>query len=210
MTLALFYDTMERWRNDRFAVIEQHYDVSTYFQGKTVLEVAAAWGHIGSRFANQYGATVTCTDYYDKWIQTINTRYPNIRTRIQDLNKPWDFDEFFDVIIHMGVIYHQPPDLVEIRLREAIAHCSEMIIETLAEISDDPMYIARVEPPREFTWEPLDMIVDYSRPSTAFINRILDDCGMTYTMVQYCEPYKDDTHEEARFLWFCKKTITSN
>jgi len=208
--MNLFYDTTNEWRATRFQHIESHYDAATHFQGKTVLEVAAAWGHIGAKFANEYGATVTCTDYYDKWVQTIATRYPNIRTFVQDLNNPWDLDEHFDVIIHMGVIYHQPPDIVEIRLREAIAHCSEMIIETLAATVDDPHFIQRVDPPTEFTWEPLDMIVDYSRPSVEFINRILRDCNMEFTVVPYTIPQIINGYEEGRFLWFCKKTITPN
>lgn len=188
------YDSFDGWRRTRLDMIESHYG-KDYFKGKTVLEVGAAWGHIGAYFQNELGAIVTCTDQYDGWVKIIQERHPTITAFVQNINESWPTDVHYDVLIHMGVLYHQPIEVAEIRLREAISICDEMILESDAEENSDPWYIRAIpKPPPEDWWEPIP--TDYCCPSTAFVERILLESDMSFTRGQY---------SPTRFVWFCKK-----
>jgi hypothetical protein len=200
------YDSTEEWRQTRYNIFNAIYPKG-YFKNKTVLEVAAAWGHIGNWFYTEHGANVTCTDYYQKWVDVIQERHPHIRSFILDVNKPWTLDEHFDVLIHMGVIYHQPREIVEDRLKEALQHCNEVIVETDAVMSDDAYlteYVPR--PPAEHAWEPHEMMTEYCRPSVSCITRILTESGFSGMVQQYTgTSYRPDDPPCARFLWFFKR-----
>jgi hypothetical protein len=184
---------MRDWQNRRINLILEHYGTE-YFRGKTVLEVAAAWGHIGSYFQRELGASVTCTDHYDGWVNIIKERYPDITSYVQNVNDPWPQDVHYDVLIHMGVIYHQPAEVVAPRFREACKICDEMIIETEA-IEHQPVDYILALPKPEDLWEPIG--TEYCQPSTGYIEALLTDEGFVVN--------KRIEYAPNRFLWFCKK-----
>lgn len=193
----ILYDTTNVWRALRYEFMEKHY-VANHFMDKTVLEVGAAWGHIGSHFLNVWKAKeVTCTDHFQGWVDIISERHPNIKSYVQNINDPWPTDVHYDVLIHMGVLYHQPPELVEVRLREACSICTEMILETAVDKhSNDPNHIQRVpQPPLKDLWEPI--ATEYCLPSVEYVSRILTEAGMRFTTQRYAE--------DNRCLWFCEK-----
>jgi len=185
---------MRSWQHQRINFILEHYGTE-YFRGKTVLEVAAAWGFIGSYFQNELGATVTCTDHYDKWVEIIKARYPNVTAFVQNVNDPWPQDVHYDVLIHMGVIYHQPANLVEPRFREACKICDEMILETEALGNESVDYILALPKPDDL-WEPIG--TEYCKPSTAYIEKILTE--EQFAILKRIE------YSPNRFLWFCKRS----
>jgi hypothetical protein len=184
------------WRNERYSLIKEHYG-QDYFKNKTILEIGAAWGHIGNWFTQEYGAIVTCTDHYSGHIDIIKQRHPHIEAFVQNVNDPWPTDRHYDFLIHMGVVYHQPKDMVEIRLKEACSICDEMLLETDTDWDDgiDPYYIQeRPRPPDEHLWEP--MATECCGPTKAFIDRVLTESDMTFTSINYTGK---------RYLWFCVK-----
>ena len=185
---------MRHWQHQRINLILEYYGTE-HFKEKTVLEVAAAWGFIGAYFQNELGATVTCTDHYDEWVNIIKARYPNITSFVQNVNDPWPQDVHYDVLIHMGVVYHQPADIVDVRLREACRICDELILETEA-LEDKPEEYILAIPKPEDLWEPIG--TEYCRPSTGYIERILIE--EQFSILKRIE------YSPNRFLWFCKRT----
>jgi cyclopropane fatty-acyl-phospholipid synthase-like methyltransferase len=183
---------MEDWRKIRLKIITDHYGYD-YFRGKQVLEVGAAWGHIGAYFANVLGAKMTCTDHYDKWVERIKEKYPNIHTLVYNVNDKWPFGSF-DAIINMGVIYHQPADKVEPSLRSMCQHCTDLIIETSVEKTHEKVIIPVDQPPAEHLWEPI--ATEFCLPSHRFIEDILVDCNMNYQRFEYLPQ---------RTMWLAKK-----
>lgn len=188
---------IETWRGGRYDLINAHYPEG-YFRNKNVLEVAAAWGHIGRYFRDTLGAKVTSTDHYDKWVEIIKERgLPDIEAYVQNLLDPWPFKNKFDVIICMGVIYHVPFDRAEEVIDKVCQNCDEVILETsVLEDNLDPYYVQYWEKPTDL-WETIG--TDYCIPTKAFVERVITKNSMTFTAVP---------STAGRYLWFCKKEST--
>lgn len=193
----MYYDDdvgINRWREKRITIIAEHYGPE-YFRGKTVLEVGAALGHIGAHFANIWDAKVSCSDHYKPWVDIIHDRHPNIMAFVQDINTPWP-ECHYDVIVHMGVLYHQPPHFVEPRLIEACQRCDELILESSVSKYDSPYHIeSHPRPPNRDLYE--SVATEYCVPSKSCIDRILTEANMTFTSICYAE---------SRYIWFGTKS----
>jgi len=194
------YDSvhMNEHRKKRLDLIVSHYG-RKHFVNKSVLELGAAWGHIGAFFYNELGAAVVSTDHYDKWVDIIRERHPYLVAEVVNVNDitegNWPFTDDFDVVLHMGLLYHQPAELAEPTLKEILKHCNEAIIESQASGAGGPLSVEkRPKPPKEHLWE--EIATEYCLPSAAFVSRILDESGFEHTMNNY--------HGD-RFMWFAKR-----
>jgi hypothetical protein len=196
-----YYDSTHyhNWRKQRLDLIIDHYG-KDYFVGKTVLELGAAWGHIGAFFKNELGAEVMCSDHYNKWVEIIRERYPDIPTITLNANdiideESWPCMMDFDVILHMGLLYHQPAHLAEPTLKEFCRHCTDIIVESPVEVNNsDPYFVGRKpRPPEKDLWE--TVATEYCSPSATFVGRILEESGMKYREVYY---------NGNRVMWFAQ------
>jgi 2-polyprenyl-3-methyl-5-hydroxy-6-metoxy-1,4-benzoquinol methylase len=181
------------WAEPRCQMIVNYYGPE-YFKNKTLLETAAAWGHIGN-FFSELGAKVLCTDYSDANLKIINEKFPHLKTENQNLNTPWTLNKTFDIIIHMGVFYHQTKENAERTLREVCKRGRDIIFETSVNHEDDnTLAIPDKAPPKEDLWEP-DIESPSARniPSVAYIERILTEEGKRFMREDY---------RENRALWF--------
>jgi len=166
-----------KWRKQRIDAIVEHYKLQ-FFAGKNLLEVGCGHGDIGAHF-QKLGAIVTCSDARPENLAVARNKYPEISTVLADLDRGWPFDDNFDIVIHMGLLYHLKE--AEKPIREACAASWNLVLETEVCDSDDPNDILIVdEESRDY-----DQAFGGKgcRPSPAYVERILHDCGMTFTRI---------------------------
>src|SRR3974390_954011 len=113
------------WRSRRIATILDEYP-PRFFDGKTVLELGAGFGAIGAMFG-ALGAKVTCLEGGEQNVRTIRERYPFVTAARQDLNEGLPGNDQYDVIIHLGVLYHLAHP--ENALRDACPRDRKSVVE---------------------------------------------------------------------------------
>lgn len=163
------------WRDKRVQCVIDHYGTD-FFKGKTVLELGCGYGDIGARFA-ALGADVTCTDAREEHLAALRRRYPFLKTARADLDAEWPFAGTFDVILHLGTLYHLKH--FEQPLIRACASAEHLVLETEVCDSDNPAMIL-------FTSESgYDQAFNGAgnRPSPAYVERVLKQCGMRYELL---------------------------
>lgn len=84
--------------------MRDHYGAE-FFDGKNLLEVGCGYGDIGASFV-ELGALVTCSDGRASHMKEVRRRHRAVAAVQADLDEPWPFDMRYDVLIHMGVLYH--------------------------------------------------------------------------------------------------------
>lgn len=173
-----FGDGYVDWRARRQMAIVDHYGAH-FFYKTTFLELGAGYGDTGAFFSG-LGALVTCVEGRSEHTRVIQERHPHIRSITCDLSKSWPTGlERHDIIMHMGVLYHL--DNPEENLRSACRVCNHLILETVVCDSDDP---DKVLFPKELSYC-YDQAVGAhgSRPSPAFIERVLEFSGMRFQRI---------------------------
>lgn len=123
----LFYDDWTKKRINRI--------VSTFgegwFNNKTVLELGAAHGDIGIELL-KLGADVTFSDVRTEHLDTIvnNLKEYNFvpKTRCFDQNITYDLGKKFDLVLHIGVLYHVKNWKQDLKC--ALNHSNTMILES--------------------------------------------------------------------------------
>ena len=173
-----FVETYQEWRTKRLIAILEHYGLH-FFEGKTVLEVGAGFGDIGG-FISEMGAKVVCTEGRATNLAAIRRRFKDrmVIHRL-DLNRPDAITKNFDVIIHLGVLYHLQDYMKP--LQNACAHCQHLILETEVADSDDPNFVLKVKESFEGYDQALDGLG--CRPSAAAVEKVLTECGMAFERI---------------------------
>ncbi len=200
------------WRARRILATLDHYG-HRFFDGKTVLEVGAAFGAIGATLS-ALGADVTCLEGRMSNVRVIRNRYPFLKAIQHDLGSGLPGQEVFDVIIHMGVLYHLPDP--EAALRAACRRCRHLILETEVADSDDPELVVNV---KEHAYRYDQSLVGQgSRPSPAFLERVLKEEKFSFTQITdarcnwdfhtYDWPVTNSKQFRSglRRMWFAKQT----
>jgi ubiquinone/menaquinone biosynthesis C-methylase UbiE len=84
-------------------------------EGSTVLEVGAGIGDHTSFFLDR-GCRVLSTDARKQNLKILNSRYPDLKTLVLDLDNPNPFlTEVFDIVYCYGLLYHlsKPTEAIE-------------------------------------------------------------------------------------------------
>jgi len=102
--LPKFTGHYDNWRKCRISKILEIFG-EEYFKDKTLLEVGCGYGDIGI-FFRDLGAKVTLAEGRQEHIDEIRKRYKDIEVIRLDQDRKWDLKRKFDIIIHMGVLYH--------------------------------------------------------------------------------------------------------
>lgn len=196
------------WRQQRIAAIRQHYGDS-FFAGKSLLELGCGYGDIGAVFAG-LGAQVTCCDARLEHLDIVAKRWPHLGTVQADLNHEWPFDHY-DVIFHLGVLYHLEP--THESLRRSCRSATHLVVESEVCDSTSPELVINT-PENGY-----DQAVDGAgcRPSAARIERVFADEGMVFERVTdarcnsgihtYDWPVRDTGRYQdgQRRFWFARK-----
>ena len=166
------------WRARRIAVIVQHYGPG-FFDGKTLVEVGAGHADIGAVFARM-GAKVTAVEGRQENVDAIETLTPEVTALLADLDGKWPSLEPFDIVLHLGLLYHLKH--FEESLRLACANGKHLILETEVSDSDDPFYVLHPTEASSHYDQALGGVG--SRPSPAYVERILTECGMKFQRIE--------------------------
>lgn len=129
------------WQYARFNFILENYP-KHYFDGKTILELGAFNGFIGSKFG-ELGAQVTAVEGREENCELIR-RQPKIKEVIcADLDTPdWNFGQF-DIIINFGLMYHLKLHHEKL-LKNCINNSSLMFLESVIYDSyEDELYCVK-------------------------------------------------------------------
>ena len=130
------------WRESRINKIIKLFG-KEYFKNKTLLELGCGFGHIGL-FFQSLGAKVLFSDGRKKNLDVI--RHSNKADTICiDQDEPWKLKRKFDVILHMGVLYHL--ENWQQDLECALNHSNLIVLESeVANRSDPNFSLTRLEP----------------------------------------------------------------
>lgn len=126
------------WQYSRFNFILNKYP-KNYFKGKTILELGAFNGFIGSKFG-ELGAHVTAVEGREDNCALIK-KQPSIKKVIcADLDTPdWNFGQF-DIIINFGLLYHLKSHHEKL-INNCIDNCSLMFLESvICDSNEDKLY----------------------------------------------------------------------
>lgn len=171
---ARFLEHYPEWRIARLTAIRWHYG-DAFFAGKRLLELGCGYGDIGAALA-QLGARVTCSDAREEHLARVRERWPHLQTVRADLDREWPFDRF-DVILHLGVLYHLEPSHGS--LRRACRSCAHLVLETEVCDSADPTLVLTVDE------DGYDQAFGGKgcRPTGARVEALLAEEGMTFERV---------------------------
>lgn len=162
------------WRDARVAAVRDYYG-DGFFAGRTLLELGCGYGDIGAQFA-ALGAQVTCSDGRAEHLAVLRDRWPALTVIPADLDREWPFGHF-DVILHLGLLYHLEP--THTSLHRSCRSAEHLVLETEVCDSSDPDAIVLVN----------EQGYDQScrgvgcRPSAARVESVLIAEGMTFERV---------------------------
>ncbi|WP_372768525.1 class I SAM-dependent methyltransferase [Pseudoalteromonas sp.] len=204
------------WREKRVTAIIEHFGPQ-WFQGKKILELGCGYADISLMFAT-LGAEVSVCDARKEHIDIVISRYPWMKTYIADINKEWPFEEAYDLIIHMGVLYHL--DDINYSLIKSLESADNLVLETEVSDSNDPSFLLKVEEDSKGYDQSITGVG--SRPSPAYIEsligkfqgnleRISDSRCNSYFHQYNWLPRNDNSWRHGlRGFWFFSKHKQSN
>lgn len=159
-----YYD----WRIKRLTLLLRHFGPAT-LRGKTVLEVGCGFGDLGAHFL-ALGADVTFADARQEHLDVVRSRYPAARRLKMDAAEAYAIDDnAFDIVLHLGVLYHLPPATLKRAVAEACRVGRQLCLETIVSDSSDPAYC----PPTVEAGYDQAFSGTGSRPSPAFVESCL-------------------------------------
>lgn len=212
------------WNRVRCDRIIRYYGKG-FFKDKTLLDIGTFHGINGNIFS-ELGAIVTVQDAREEHVTSVLKKYPYLTGYVHDLNDGLGTDDFYDIILHMGVLYH----LESVQsIRDACQHCTHLILESRVVDSIDPeYYLIKTENKNaddsSYTGNaimPSPMLVETTLHEAGFeYVRIRDDleCGdHAYAWEELDNkkdmrllPEQDDrpaVNAVLRALWFCKRNV---
>ena len=133
------YSHYHDWRNKRFNFIQKHYDNKFgmgFFNQKKMLEYGCGRGHLGRMF-EEVGCEVTYLDARLEHISWIKSNYPKSDVILMDCEK-YCMKEYYDIILHSGLLYHIQPKYVKTHLEKVLeSNFKYLILEACVLDSDD-------------------------------------------------------------------------
>ncbi len=210
-----FSNHYELWRIRRIATIVDYYG-EKWFQGKKILELGCGYGDIGHVFIT-LGAEVVFAEGRADNCDIVKKRFPNNRVYQMNCENEWPFpeNEDFDLIIHMGLLYHL--DNFEFSLMKCIGHTENLILETEVCDSSDPNLV--LKPDEDSEGYDQAMFGKGSRPSGPYIEsylkrhnwcyeRVSDSrCNALFHTYDWTVKNTNTWRDGLRRLWFCKAKL---
>lgn len=201
------------WRRQRIDALLAHAG-GDFFREKRVLELGGGGGEVTEELL-RLGARVTMLEAREGYVEAARARCPTATVFQYDLDRPLP-EGFggFDVVVHMGLLYHLGDPLRSVR--EACAAGETLILETEVVDSTDPWAVlAHREDPGKCD----DGVGPVgTRLSYAGVERALRAWGFTPEVVRvpdregsphlYCWEERNDgscRHERTRRMWLARR-----
>jgi SAM-dependent methyltransferase len=130
------------WRRKRLHAIVRRYGPA-WFVGARVLELGCGHGDIGAMLLT-LGADVTFSEGRREHLDVIAERYPGIpanRLVAYDAEHAWPFEERFDLVINMGLVYHV--DNWQRSIIGSLRSADHVVLETEVCDSYDPALVVK-------------------------------------------------------------------
>jgi len=125
------------YRNKRVEAIKRYFGID-WFKNKQILELGCGFADVSKSFFD-LGANITATDARVEHLEEVNKRYPFFKTELGDLDNEWKFENHYDLIINMGLLYHLKN--YEKLLINCSKHCDFMFLESIVSDSDDDAFV---------------------------------------------------------------------
>jgi len=164
------------WRENRIKKLVEIVGGESWFKGKSVLELACGFGHIGAAL-KEMGAEVTFAEGREEYFKFIKDHAKDSKVLLIDQDQPnrWELDQTFDLVIHWGVLYHL--EFWKRDLIRALKFGKQVCLETEVIDSYDPHAVIHRREAAGF-----DQAI-YGLgcfPSPAHIERILEENDATF------------------------------
>src|ERR1700722_6913418 len=162
----------------RIKLIIDYYGFN-FFHNKTVLDLGGGHGDVGASLY-RLGSQVTVVDVRNEHLKLAAKKYPGIKTQLVDLDKDWPFGKY-DFILDLDLICHLKN--FENHLRNACNSTQHIVIETaVCDSTDDKLAV--IMPENRDIYD-ASFNGFSARPTGAFIERILTECGMEFKRFDY-------------------------
>ncbi|MCH2039331.1 MAG: class I SAM-dependent methyltransferase [Saccharospirillaceae bacterium] len=201
----------EIWREKRVTAIIEHYG-PLWFKGKKILEIGCGYADISLMFA-ALGADVTVSDARQEHLDIVNSRYPWMTTIKADVNSEWPFESRYDLIIHMGLLYHLGD--IQYSLEKCLQFSNNLVLETEISDSTDPNFVLVID--EDSSGYDQSFTGRGSRPSGAYLenffasnnvefHRVVDArCNSNFHQYNWKQTDSEDWRHGLRAMWFCSK-----
>ena len=201
------------WRNKRFNFIQKYYynkfDMG-FFNQKKMIEYGCGKGHLGRMF-EEVGCEVTYVEGRPEHVSWIKSNYPKSDVILMDCERHC-VKEYYDIILHSGLLYHIQPKYVKKHLQEILKlDFKYLILDTCVLDSDDENAFL------EISEKGLDQSISEKGslfPNIA-IEKILKDNNISFqrfnnpeldsTIHVYSWTPKNTRLYSGRSLWLCEK-----
>lgn len=161
------------WQQNRINFILSKYP-KEFFKDKTILEVGAYNGYIGSYFAS-LGAKVHCLEGRIENVINIKNDYPNVTAEVANMDTDnWIWGKW-DIIINFGLYYHLEKYHKE-HLKNCIDNSDLMFFESVIYDSKDSEIYFRNEIGNDQSLTQIG-----GTPSTSFIENIFIENNLSFT-----------------------------
>lgn len=156
------------WQLNRIKFIIKLFP-NNFFQGKKILELGSYQGGITQMFFN-LGANITGVEGSQTNLNIAQNRYPHINFIQGDCEKiDWDFDNYYDIIIHWGLLYHLK--YPERSIKTCLRHTNILFLETLVIDYDTPkLYFVKED---NITLPDQALHGEGARPTPSYVEEIL-------------------------------------
>lgn len=146
-----------------------------WFRSKSILDVGADEGDLGAAFW-RLGSDVLLIDARLEPLRIANKKYAGVETQVCNVDVEWPFHKTFDLIVSVGLLCHIKH--AEKHLRNALASCNNMVLETACLDSNDPYLGVCLPDNRDIKGGSYTGFGSFLSP--AMIERIFTECGFTY------------------------------
>lgn len=210
MSDAGFDGHYSEWRAKRLRAIIEYYGADR-LRGMKVLELGCGYGDIGMGLWT-LGADVFFSDARQEHLEVIRSRYPSLpRNRLLqiDLEDGIESSDGFDLILHLGVLYHLTN--WEKSIRDCARIARFMVLESEVCDSDDDAFEINVQEQgydQAFsgigTRPSADNIESELREAGFAVERIADSrCNSGFHVYDWPVQNTKTWRHGLRRLWFC-------
>jgi len=200
------------WNSKRIKGIIDYFGYK-FFYNKKVADLGCGHADL-SGVLYRLGADITAVDVRQDHLKVVSKKFPGVKVIRANLEGPWPFHGTkFDMILDLGLVCHLAS--IDEHIKAACASTTYLILETAVCDSDDPNKIIHIPEAKEV----YDLAFNGtgSRPSAAYIERLLTNYGMTFKRMDkdkfnssefkydWIERNDNSTDIHKRRIWFCVK-----